>query len=101
MLFAFFQQQGIGSNTRDATFVLRQVLRRCRSILMQRAIAEPPALGDWCAGPQGHSMARAGIVDLCLPRPDPGPTEFQQFIAVSERPCKAASADPVARLEHG
>ena len=41
-----YQQHGIGSNTRDATFVLRKVLGRCRGILMQRAIAEPAALGD-------------------------------------------------------
>jgi hypothetical protein len=24
---------------------------------MQRAIAEPAALGDWCARPQSHSVA--------------------------------------------
>src|SRR5262245_65313160 len=81
--------------------MLREVLRRCRGLFVQRAIAEPAALGDWCARPQGHSMARAGIAYMCLPRSDPGPTEFQQFIGISEWPRKAASADPIARLEHG
>jgi len=46
MFLAFFQQHGIGSDTRNATFVLRKVIRRCRGILVQRAIVEPAALGD-------------------------------------------------------